>query len=410
MSAPVLFAWELGDGLGHVSRLLRIAERLRRLGFESVFAVRNMEPAGIVVDAAGFPVLQAPVARVAPIRGPDGTQPVSTGDILGAIGFDSVDRLRTLVSAWARLIGMVRPAVVVTDYAPTANLALHGGTIPWIPIGDGFTLPAFETERFPPFRKGRPAHDEDALLEVAAAVQSARGRPAPERLPRLFEGKARFVIALPELDPWHRLRSVPAIGPIPAPPAPAEREPVEDYFAYLSDSFRFTERVLEGLAASGCTGSVYLRDASRERRDEWRRRGLVMWDGPQDVVRMAGRAAVIVHHGGVGMAEQVLGLGRPQLLVPRHFEQFRNADAIGRLGCGVSLRGDGRFRLEDVAAALAAAAGLAGRRERASEVARRLKHRHWGALEAVVACIGAMAAGEAPPPAPGDCGGIVTGN
>jgi len=383
VTQPVLFAWELGDGLGHVSRLLRIAERLREQGVRSVFAVRNMEPAGLLVDAAGFSVVPAPAARVGAIRGPDGTQPISAGDILGAIGFASAERLRALVAAWTCLIDMIAPAVVVTDYSPTANLALYGGPVPWIPIGDSFSLPPFEVQHFPPFRNGRPAFDEDAMLEVVAALQRARGRPAPVRLPQLFEGDERFVVSLPELDPWRRLRSVPAVGPIPGLPAPVRSEPVDDYFAYLSDSFRFTERVLEGLLASGRSGSVFLRDATAARRAEWRRRGLTMWDEPQDVIRMAERAAVIVHHGGIGLVEQGLGLGRPQLLVPRHFEQFRNADGIGRLGCGVALRGDGQFRVADVGAALAAGSDKPELRARAAEVAAVLSRRQWSALEAV---------------------------
>jgi hypothetical protein len=93
MTASVLFAWELGDGLGHVSRLLRIADRLRSAGLACRFVVRNLELAGRAVQSAGFEVLQSPIARVEAIRGPDGTQPVTVGDILGAIGFGSVDRL-----------------------------------------------------------------------------------------------------------------------------------------------------------------------------------------------------------------------------------------------------------------------------------------------------------------------------
>ena len=207
MTRTVLFAWELGDGLGHVSRLIKIAERLRDAGVRCRFAVRQLELAGRAVQSAGFEVLQAPLARVEPIRGPDGTQPVTVGDILGAVGFSGVERLAPLVAGWHGLIELAAPDLVVTDYAPTANLALFGGPVPWIPIGDGFTLQPFETEQFLPFRKARPAFEEVRLLEVVGKVQSARGRPTPSRLPLLFEGTQRYVITLPELDPWRAVRS-----------------------------------------------------------------------------------------------------------------------------------------------------------------------------------------------------------
>jgi hypothetical protein len=69
------------------------------------------------------------------------------------------------------------------------------------------------------------------------AGAAGRGRPAPARLPLLFEGRARFVITLPELDPWGRLRSAAAIGPVNPPPRPVSGVPTEDYFAYLSASY-----------------------------------------------------------------------------------------------------------------------------------------------------------------------------
>lgn len=347
------------------------------------FAVRNLELAGGAVLAAGFDLMQAPIARVEPIPGPDGTQPVTVGDIIGSIGFGAEERLAPIVAAWHSLIESVSPDVVVTDYAPTANLALFGGPVPWVPVGDGFTLPPHETDRFLPFRTAIPAYDEDRMRAVAARVQARHDRPGPARLPQLFEGDARFVITLPEFDPWRKARSVPAIGPLDPPPKPVEVTPVETYFAYVSASYRFTERVLDGLLACGRPGTVFLRDATAALREDWRRRGLVVWDGPQDLKAMAERAAVIVHHGGVGTAEKVLALGRPQMLVPRHFEQTANARSLGALGVAVALRGGGQFTVDDVGRALAMAADSDVIRARAHERALALTSRRSTALETV---------------------------
>lgn len=385
MTATVLLAWELGDGLGHVSRLLRIAERLRSAGMRCRFVVRNLEVAGRAVQSAGFEVMQAPIARVEAIQGPDGTQPVTVGDILGAIGFNSVDRLSPLVAGWHALVELAAPDLVVTDYSPTANLALFGGAVPWIPIGDGFTLPPCETDRFLPFRRARPAYDEKRMLETVAAIQAERGRPTPDRLPQLFEGSDRFVITLPELDPWRRVRSAPAIGPIDPPPQPVEASPQEAFFAYLSAAFPFTGRVLEGLLAAGRPGSVFLRDSTAAQREGWRQRGLTVWDTPRNLRAMAERASVIVHHGGVGTAEQALGLGRPQLLVPRHFEQFANADSLGRLGVAVSLRGAGKFAVADVGLALGSLLENAQFGQSAGSWARQLAARPAAVLDTVTA-------------------------
>jgi rhamnosyltransferase subunit B len=65
------------------------------------------------------------------------------------------------------------------------------------------------------------------------------------------------------------------------------------------------------------------------------------------------RAAVLVHHGGIGTAAQALAAGVPQLVRPMSFDQFDNADRLVRLGVGDC---------------------LSVRAYRGPEVARRLEH------------------------------------
>lgn len=50
------------------------------------------------------------------------------------------------------------------------------------------------------------------------------------------------------------------------------------------------------------------------------------------------RAAVTVHHGGIGSVAQALRAGRPTLVVPRAHDQFNNAAHVHRLGVGRALR------------------------------------------------------------------------
>ncbi len=49
------------------------------------------------------------------------------------------------------------------------------------------------------------------------------------------------------------------------------------------------------------------------------------------------RAAVVVHHGGVGTTAECLRAGVPQLVVPFAHDQFDNADRVSRMGCGSQL-------------------------------------------------------------------------
>jgi rhamnosyltransferase subunit B len=49
------------------------------------------------------------------------------------------------------------------------------------------------------------------------------------------------------------------------------------------------------------------------------------------------RATAVVHHGGIGTAGRALEAGLPQIIVPRGFDQFDNAQRVERIGAGVSL-------------------------------------------------------------------------
>ena len=147
--ARILLAWELGDGFGHVSRMLTIAEELRDRGHDCVFVVRNLEVVAARVQAAGFDVLPAPT-QVIRYAASNGRPPTSVGDILAFIGFAEVERLRPFIKIWTSLVSRLAPDVVILDYAPTARLAI-GDACPTIVIGDGFTLPPRSMANFPSF-------------------------------------------------------------------------------------------------------------------------------------------------------------------------------------------------------------------------------------------------------------------
>jgi UDP:flavonoid glycosyltransferase YjiC (YdhE family) len=49
------------------------------------------------------------------------------------------------------------------------------------------------------------------------------------------------------------------------------------------------------------------------------------------------RACAVVHHGGIGTAGRALEAGVPQLIIPRGFDQFDNAQRVVRIGAGSSL-------------------------------------------------------------------------
>ncbi len=352
--ARILLAWELGDGFGHVTRLLPIARRLTDAGHECIFAVRDVVMAWPLLADAGFWVLQAPFVAV-----PDHLPRTATGsfgDILAVAGFSDPSRLAPLVGAWSDFIAFVRPDLIIADFSPILSLSLYGIMAPaLVVLGDGFTLPPLGKRPLPAFPGMSPRVAEAEILRAVAAVQRERRRRVPGFVAEIFPQDRSFVVCLPELDPYATDRGEQALGPLePLAEAPAG-PPSIDWYAYLSLAHPGTEQVIEGLAASKTTGSLYIRDASPAQRDAIRAKGLTVHEHLQELRTAVGMARVVIHHGGLGTSQVALALGRPQLLVPRQLEQRFNADALGKLGLAVGM--GRRFTSKDMGLALSRALG-----------------------------------------------------
>lgn len=133
----ILFAWELGGNLGHVTRQLSIARRLRQKGHPVFFVVRDTAVAAQLLTPEGFAYTQAPI-NVAKNRLP---HPVNYAEILIASGYAEPVVLLGLVQGWISLIRLFKANLIVVDHAPTALVAARLTGLPAITIGTGFEIP-----------------------------------------------------------------------------------------------------------------------------------------------------------------------------------------------------------------------------------------------------------------------------
>ncbi|MGE0715553.1 MAG: glycosyltransferase [Alphaproteobacteria bacterium] len=341
----VLFAAELGYGFGHVSRLIAVADALEPFGYRPVFAVGDVCETFPILGHRPWPVLQAPVTRALPhLNVTDGRHKVgSFADILWFVGYGKSDMLTPMVRAWDHLFGHVRPDLIVCDFSPTVALAARG-TIPVVAIGDGFSQPPSTLPEFPALRDDAPPQARQAdLLQVVADVQTARGRPVPPTLPSIVAGDREFVCILPEFDPYGRHVPRRTAGPLrklpEKLPPPEGGEPT--IFAYLSGSYEKLSQIGEGLAKSGARGVAYLRNASPKVMDAFDAIGVHALREvlpPAEFRAAVGRARCVIHHAGVGTSQDMLALGRAQILVPMTFEQQLTSDTLYRFRVGGRLR------------------------------------------------------------------------
>ncbi|WP_193188773.1 glycosyltransferase [Nisaea sediminum] len=349
----VLFAWELGDGFGHVNRLLPIARVLKEKGVTCAFAVRNLTVTHPVIARDGFRVFQCPLVKPYVSKEVEGKPIASIGDVLATVGYVDPDLLAALTDGWSAIIESFDPDLIVSDYSPTAGLAAFGER-PVVPVGDWFTLPPGNWSEFRTFKDHPNRVDPAKLLQTVQEVQRRRGKPIPDRVPALMHGERNFVVTIPELDPYHAFRENTSSSPLSPLPAPATVAPSQDYFGYLSYSYPGTPKVLTALAGKDWTGEIFLRDANDEIRAAWRERGLKIHEAPQPIEEVVARSRAVIHHGGIGTLEQVLAMGRPQCIVPRHFEQQKNGEFAGKLGTATVLRSSNRFTEDHASQAITA--------------------------------------------------------
>jgi UDP:flavonoid glycosyltransferase YjiC (YdhE family) len=319
-----------------------VARALMDRGHEVVMSLRDVvEPAAFLKDET-YPIIQGPHwSRPAPknARG----QPFAAAtfsDILAVGGFSDADALTAMLRAWDSLIDVVRPDLVVAEYAPLLALAAHG-RVPAVLFGSGFTVPPADLPVYPRLQpRIEPVATQQQILAVVREAQKRRGRPAPETLPAVLACEARFPCTFPELDPYRAVRREPTIPPLTDLPPPLAPARAPRFFAYLAADAGGLPKLLSALAKSGVPGGIFLRSPPQKLRDAIRKTAIALYDEPQPLARVLAEATLVIHHGGAGTSEAALAAGRPQIIFSRHLEQAMTARALNALGVGANLSRD----------------------------------------------------------------------
>ncbi len=335
----VLFAWELGGGLGHVMRIRRLAARLAPHGLRLIAAVKNLNSAHILA-AVGVEVMQAPIWPATFLSKSRRTA-ISTstfGDILAALGFADEQAVQMVCSAWHRLFALVNADLVVAECSPGCALAARG-RIPLVIVGTGYTLPPPEMERFPPLHQNSPpVFREEDIVEIVNRALDWLGSPPLVRLPQIFEADARSVLTFPLLDPYRAHRVQWAEGPI-LDCVPAARQPdARTIFVYLSSNRNVRAEVFDALHPFADRVRLFGPEVGTEQATELSRRGSRIEISPPPLASALADARLFVHLGGNGAAAEALAAGVPQLVLSTDNEKDLNGQALEWAGVGRLLR------------------------------------------------------------------------
>lgn len=391
----ILFAWELGANLGHLARDLPVAERLRKLGYDVTFAVRDLRVAQQVLAPRGFKFFQAP--RVS-TSGNRERSPVNYSGILLASGYDDDLSLVGSVSGWIALFETVRPSAVVINHAPTAVLAAKTLSIPAVITCIGFELPP-SVEPLPSMRPwdrdsiDKLRESDAAALKNINTVLQQYSKPRLDRIADMFAGLPAVHTTFPELDHYGARPNARYVGPLSSLPATTETEwPVgqgKRIFAYLRPSIPGFEHLMTALHEDGASVLCVAPGISENDAQRFTSSRIKVLARPVALDKVLLHVDLAVVYGSGTMSDALLA-GVPLLMVPQVIEQLLVARRIEELGAGLLWRAP--RTVESARAAIKA--GLDNSRFRDKAMDFRLRHQDFSsdsAIESVVDTICAEA-------------------
>jgi hypothetical protein len=344
--ATILLTWELGGGLGHVTVMRPVAQRLAERGHRCLVALKSIQHGEAVFAPLGIPYLQAPVKN----WNTPGTlaAPISFAHVLHGQGYANAEELTVLAKGWRRLIESVRPDALVCNYSPTALLASRGMSLRRVVVGTGFEcppnvapLPAIR--RPPPDKLDLLARDEQRVLETVNAVARSLGAPPLERLAELFyQSDAQLLTTLAELDHFGPREGgdyygtwADDIGIVPEwPPGDGPR-----LFGYLKP-VRELPLTLEALRERSVRAVLFVPGIDPPLAQRFASDRLRFSPRPLRLGEVARQCDLALLNATHGTTSTMLLAGAPVASLPIFVEQNLVAACVARLGAGLAARRD----------------------------------------------------------------------
>jgi UDP:flavonoid glycosyltransferase YjiC (YdhE family) len=343
----ILGICEMGGYLGHVTKLIAVLEALRARGEAVCLVVPDLRLAqSLARRPEPLPCILGPKLPMPPFT--RSRDPVNLAEVLICEGMSTPQVLLPALEAWFHLLSLLKPRLLLLDYAPTPALAARVLGIPQVVLGTGFSLPP-PLSPLPVFNQDIPVSraqllaSEQQLLQVMNGYLQAQGAEPLQQLSDVFwQADLCVITAAPQVDGFAPLReqasyllppplSQPQSAPV-WPEAPGRR-----IFAYLKTEYPQLSALMQCFAQASHAVCVYLSGDGAEAYaascPPWVQVSLV----PLDMPSLLAQADLFIFHAGCGTASQALQAGVPSLVIPIHYEQLLTARRLQDEGLGLML-------------------------------------------------------------------------
>lgn len=338
--ACILFAWELGAGLGHLSQLWPIAAGLRARGHTVYAALRDLSKARHLAAEPPATLLQAPFKHA--VGGPPFDQAATYAHILHNIGFGYPNELASLLDAWESIFDLTSPDLLVCDHSPTALLAARSYEFSRCVIGTGFFCPP-PVSPLPVLRGGtsrlNATLDEETVLDDLNRFLRQRGKqPCLAHLADLYaEVDDTFVTSFAELDHFG-MRPVQYWGAWPRGVGERVEWPSGSgprVFGYLKN-FPSLPALLTALESRQLPALFYIDGLDPSLQQRFVSPTLRFVSRPVNLDAAAEWSDLVVLNATHGVLASMLLAGKPVLNIPIYLEQTLLTHRVNELQAGTA--------------------------------------------------------------------------
>lgn len=351
--ARILYAWELGGGLGHLTRIYPVLLALERRGHQVTAAIREQKHVTNLWPKLNVGVHRAPhktlptAYEVHPVK--------YYVDILNNIGWGEAQELRLLMFGWEELYRHVQPNFVIHDHSPTALLISQSLEIPHATLGTGFCSP-FDESPTRLLRTWVPA-DPDLERKTSTRILENLNNSLPrnKHYARPTQVYARvhenFLTTFAELDHFGVRKDahywgIPNASRGTQPAWPIGTGP--KLFAYLHDDASLPG-ALQAIENLNFPTLVYISGKVNQDTGTQYSSSIRIVTDPVDLTWVAEQCSLAILNGSHGATAAFLLAGKPILQLPIQLEQYLGAKRSMELGAALIVD---RFKPEAISPAL----------------------------------------------------------
>lgn len=340
--AKVLYVWELGGGLGHLSPLLPIVRQLIEQNHEVHLALRSLDKARLVFGDLPVTYWQAPIQQIpGPVPHP---LAANVPQILINTCFRTPDEFHYRLQAWSNIFRGVEPDLILANLSPTALLAMEQFDFQTAILGFGFEVPA-KCEWFPGWRPElkldpESLHEQErGLLNTLNAWRVRQGISPDEHLSELFTKTNHSLLAtFPELDPfgprkaeylgiWFGVRGASVQWPDP----PSGATSAKKVLAYLKPTDQIAPlcQILRNL---GTLALLYVPGMPQSVIQECETEQIQFVAEPINLAEAARECDLAILNSTHASVATFLLCGKPMALFPLFLEQRLTCECVMRMG------------------------------------------------------------------------------